>query len=100
MFVKYWWVTNIIFLSDYTSNKTVVLSDASEEVQSAGEESTTIVSEYKFGNTWRPDVASQASATGGKQRRLQSPASQDQLPPAENGITHQHSEFYKHSLFC
>ena len=51
-----------------------VFSDPRVELQSAGEESTTIISEYKFGNMWRPEVASQASATGGKQRSLQSPA--------------------------
>ena len=57
-----------------TSNKSVVFSDPWAELQSAGEESTTIVSLYKFGTTWRPDVVSQASATGGKQRSLQSPS--------------------------
>ena len=54
-----------------TSKRTVVFS-VPVEVQSAGEESTTRVSLYKLGNTWRPDVGSQASATGGKQRSLQS----------------------------
>lgn len=54
-----------------TSKKTVVFS-VPVEVQSAGEESTTRVSLYRLGNTWRPDVGSQARATGGKQRSLHS----------------------------
>lgn len=55
-----------------TSNRTEVFSELLDELQSAGEESTTIVSLYKSVNTWRPDVSSQANATGGKQRSLQS----------------------------
>ena len=49
----------------------MVLSDPWVEPQNAGDESTTIVSEYKFGMICRPDVESQANATGGKQRNLQ-----------------------------
>lgn len=51
----------------------LVLSDPWAECQSAGAESTMIVSEFKFGYIWRPDILSQASATAGKHRILQSP---------------------------
>jgi len=57
-----------------TNNNTVVLSDPLPESHIAGKESTVTVSEYKFGVIWKPDIESQASATGGKQRNLQRPA--------------------------
>lgn len=77
--------TNYFLVPRATSNKTAVLSDSCEEVQSAGDESTITISEYKFGKTWRPDVASQASATGGKQRSRQNPT----FHQSENGMTKQ-----------
>lgn len=52
----------------------MVFSDPWGELQSPGDESTTIVWEYKFGKMCRPELESQASATGGKHRSLQSPA--------------------------
>jgi hypothetical protein len=54
-----------------TRISTVVLSVPSGESQKAGDESTTIVSEYIFGMMCRPDTESHAKATGGKHRNLQ-----------------------------
>lgn len=48
----------------------VVLSDTGFDTHIAGDESTTIASEYRLGIICRPDTASQARATGGKQRSL------------------------------
>lgn len=66
----------------HTNNRTVVFSDPALELQSAGEESTRIVSLWRFGKIWRPDISSQANATGGKQRSLHSPG----LPRKQNRV--------------